>query len=40
MYKDVERVTPEMWKNCISHVIKEENKLCETDFITDDILDD
>ncbi|XP_025207344.1 uncharacterized protein LOC112603129 [Melanaphis sacchari] len=39
LVEGVERVSPDMWKNFISHVIKEEKKLCEIDFITDDILE-
>lgn len=37
LIEGVERVSPDMWKKFISHVIKE--KLCEINFITDDILD-
>jgi len=33
-------VTPEMWSNFISHIIKEEDKFWEIDFITDDMLEE
>lgn len=36
----VERVTPDMWKNFVAHVIKEEDKFCQIDVISDQLLDD
>lgn len=36
----VQRVTPEMWSNFISHTIKEEDKFWEIDFISDDMLEE
>lgn len=36
----IQRVTPEMWFNFISHIIKEEDKFWEIDFITDDMLEE
>jgi len=35
----VERVTPEMWKSFISHVIGVENTFYDIDFISDELLD-
>lgn len=35
----VERVTPEMWKNFITHVIKEEDKFWQIDVLSDEIFD-
>jgi len=35
----VERVTPDMWKNFIDHVIKVEEKFWQVDFISDELLD-
>lgn len=37
--ESVEQVTLKMWKNFISHVIKEEDELYEIDFITYELLD-
>jgi len=39
LHEGVELVTPEMWKNCINHVIKEEDKFFEIDFITEEFLE-
>lgn len=39
LHEGVERVTPDMWKNCINHVIKVEDKFFEVDFITDELLE-
>ncbi|XP_050058746.1 uncharacterized protein LOC126554247 [Aphis gossypii] len=36
----IQRVTPEMWSNFISHTIKEEDKFWQIDFISDDILEE
>jgi len=35
----VERVTPEMWKDYISHVIKEEEKFYQIDFVSEELLE-
>lgn len=35
----IERVTSENWKNCISHVIKEENQMTEVDTNMVEIID-
>ena len=35
----MERVTPEMWKQYISHVIKEEDKLYQIDFICEELME-
>lgn len=39
LHEGVERVTPEMWSNFVSHTIKEEDKLYNIDFISDALLD-
>lgn len=39
LHEGVERVTPQMWKNYINNVIKEEDKFFEIDFIIDDLLE-
>jgi len=36
----VERVTPDMWKNFVAHVIKEEDKFWHIDVISDQLLDE
>lgn len=38
--KDVEHVTPEMWKNFVEHVIKEKEKFWNLEHITDEIMDE
>lgn len=40
LYESIELVTPEMWENYISHVMKEEEKLIEIDCITEDLLEE
>lgn len=37
--EDVEQVTSDMWKNVIAHIIKEEEKFWQVDFISDEMLD-
>lgn len=39
LIEGVERVTLEMWKQYISHVIKEEDKLHQIDFISEELLE-
>lgn len=39
LLEGVERVTPEMWRSFISHVIKEEAKFYEIDFISEALLE-
>jgi len=39
LHEGVKRVTPQMWKNYVNHVIKEENKFFELDFIIDELLE-
>lgn len=36
----VERVSADMWKNFIAHVIKEEDKLWQIEFISDELLEE
>lgn len=36
----VEHVTPNMWNNFVEHVVKEEDKFWEVDFISDELLED
>lgn len=36
----IERVTPEMWSNYVSHTIKEEDKFWQIDYISDEMLDE
>lgn len=36
----VECVTPDMWTNFVGHIIKEEEKLWNIDFLTDEIMDE
>jgi len=36
----IQKVTPEMWSNFISHTIKEEDKLWQIDYISDEMLDE
>lgn len=36
----VERVTPDMWKNFISHVTKEEDKFWQIDVLSDELFDE
>ncbi|XP_001948346.2 uncharacterized protein LOC100161011 [Acyrthosiphon pisum] len=36
----IQKVTPEMWSNFVSHTIKEEDKLWQVDYISDEILDE
>ncbi|KAL4105003.1 hypothetical protein QTP88_020278 [Uroleucon formosanum] len=38
--RGVEHVTPEMWKNFVGHVVKEEEKFWNIDSITDDYMDE
>lgn len=40
LYEGVQKVTPDMWANFVSHTIKEEDKLYNIDFICDEMLDD
>ncbi|XP_026811106.1 uncharacterized protein LOC113552421 [Rhopalosiphum maidis] len=35
----IQRITPKIWNNFVSHTITEENKLYKMDFIVDEILD-
>jgi len=35
----VERVTPDMWKNYVDHIIKVEEKFWQVDFISNELLD-
>jgi len=35
----VERVTPDMWKNFVGHIIKVEEKFWQVDFISNELLD-
>eukprot|EP00102_Acyrthosiphon_pisum_P026806 XP_016664016.1 PREDICTED: uncharacterized protein LOC100570997 isoform X2 [Acyrthosiphon pisum] len=35
----VQRVTPDMWSNFVSHTIKEEDKLYNIEYISDELLD-
>ncbi|KAF0704727.1 DUF4371 domain-containing protein [Aphis craccivora] len=35
----IKKVTPDMWANFVSHTIKEEDKLCDVDNNTDQVLD-
>jgi hypothetical protein len=35
----VERVTPQMWKDFINHVTKEEDRFFQIDFISEEILE-
>ncbi|XP_022161706.1 uncharacterized protein LOC111027615 [Myzus persicae] len=35
----VERVTPDMWKNFVDHIIKVEEKFWQVDFISNELLD-
>lgn len=40
LFRDgIDRCTPEMWKNFIQHVIKEENKFWELEFVVDEIME-
>ncbi|XP_060855619.1 uncharacterized protein LOC132933335 [Metopolophium dirhodum] len=36
----IQKVTPEMWSNFVSHTIKEEDKLWQIDYISDEMLDE
>ncbi|XP_060871648.1 uncharacterized protein LOC132945867 [Metopolophium dirhodum] len=36
----VERVTPDMWKNFVAHVIKEEDTFWQIDVLSDQLLDE
>jgi len=36
----VQKVTPKMWSNFISHTIKEEDKCWQVDYISDEMLDE
>jgi len=36
----IQKVTPEMWSNFFSHTIKEEDKLWQIDYISDEMLDE
>lgn len=35
----IKNITPEKWKNCVEHVIKEENKFYQLDYIIDSLSD-
>lgn len=35
----VERVTPDMWKNYVDHIIKVEEKFWQVDYISNELLD-
>ncbi|XP_029347324.1 uncharacterized protein LOC100168529 [Acyrthosiphon pisum] len=39
LHEGVELVTPQLWKNFINQVIKEEDQFFEIDFITDELLE-
>ncbi|KAE9521967.1 hypothetical protein AGLY_017640 [Aphis glycines] len=39
LIEGVQKVTSDMWANFVSHTIKEEDKLYEIDFITENMLD-
>lgn len=39
LHDGIDRCTPEMWANFISHTKKEEEKFWKIDFIVDDIMD-
>lgn len=39
LYEGVKRVTSDMWCNFVNHTIKEEDKLYDIDFISDELLD-
>ncbi|XP_060868764.1 uncharacterized protein LOC132943720 [Metopolophium dirhodum] len=36
----IQKVTPEMWSNFVSHTIKEEDKCWQVDYISDEMLDE
>jgi len=39
LHEAVERITPQMWKNYVNHIIKIEDKFFELDFIIDELLE-
>ncbi|XP_022168279.1 uncharacterized protein LOC111038541 [Myzus persicae] len=39
LHEEVEKCTPEMWKNFVHHTQKEEARFWEIDFVVDDLLE-
>lgn len=39
LYEGVQKMTTDMWSNFVNHTIKEEDKLYDIDFISEEMLD-